>query len=158
MEAHVLDGVVEVVVEDSEEALHGLDGSGEVEIETQSHQNLGLEVDEGLLADIPFFFVSKEIYHSGEAWGDRLLELGRHEDANGGQVYHLRFGEVGGSYHVDVSVHDVGCDKQGFILVLLLGMEVKYFLDSVRAVISGNLLVRWVTLLKADSFDYSLAD
>lgn len=87
-----------------------------------------------------------------------MFELSGHEHANGSQVDHLRLGEVGGPYHVDVAVHDACGDEQGFILVLLLGVEVKYFLDSVGAVIWGYHLVGTETLLEANSFDYSLAN
>lgn len=53
----------------------------------------------------------------------------------------MRLREVLRTNHVDIAVHDVGGDEQGFVLVFLLGVEVKNFLDSIRAVIGGYHLV-----------------
>ena len=73
LERHVVDGLIEVVVEYAEEALHGLDGAGEVEVETEHDKDVGLEVNQLLFAYEFLLIFSEKINHSGKTGRDWLF-------------------------------------------------------------------------------------
>ena len=53
-----------------------------------------------------FLLFGQQVDHASEGRRNWLLKLGRHEDADGGEVKNLWSGEVLGTNHVDVSVED----------------------------------------------------
>ena len=79
LEAHVLNGFVQIIAEYSEIALHRLNGSREIEVETQSHYYLGLQIYELPFTHILFLFVAEQIDHPRKTGRDRLLKLSRHK-------------------------------------------------------------------------------
>lgn len=120
LESHIPYCLVCVIAEDPQEPLHRLDGAREVEVEAHLDKDLGLQLYERLFAHILFLLVGKKIYHPGKAGRNRLLELCRHQNANGGEGDHLRLGEVLSPHQADVSVEDAGGYEQGLWLVLFL--------------------------------------
>ena len=111
LEGHVVNGLVQVTFQKSQEALHGLNGSRKVKIETHGHYNIGLEIDERLLAHVLFFFVSKKVYHSRKTRRNRLFYLGRQKYTDCCKAYHLGFLKVLRPNHIDVAVQNAGCMK-----------------------------------------------
>lgn len=73
MEAHIYDGFVFVVIQDSQKSLHRLYWAWEVEVEPKLDEDQGFEVNETLFTDILLFLIGKEVDHSGEAGRDWLL-------------------------------------------------------------------------------------
>ena len=70
---HVVNCFVEVVVQDAQITLHGLDGSREVEVEAEHLQNVVLQVDQLLLAHELLFVLGQQVYHSSETWRNGLF-------------------------------------------------------------------------------------
>jgi hypothetical protein len=148
LKRHIFNCFVFIVVQDAEEPLHGLHGSGEVEVKAQFDEDLRLQLNQGLLADILFLLVGQKIDHPGEARRDGLLELCRHQNTNGGERHHLRLGEVLWAHHVYVPVKDASSNEQCLLLVLLLHVKVEDLLDSVGAIVGGDLLINVLLLGK----------
>ena len=73
LERHIINGLVQITFQQSQESLHRLNGSWKVKIKAHGHYDVGLEINKRLLAHILFFFVSEEVYHSSETWRDRLF-------------------------------------------------------------------------------------
>ena len=81
-----------------------------------------------------FLLFGQQVDHASEGRRNWLLKLGRHEDADGGEVKNLWSGKVLGTNHVDVSVEDACCDEQRFHFVAFAHVEVEDFLNSVASV------------------------
>lgn len=72
-EAHVKHRPVQVVGQDPQVALHGLDGAGEVEVKAEFDEDIRFEVDESLLGHGLLLLGGQQVDHSGKRRGNRLL-------------------------------------------------------------------------------------
>lgn len=73
LKQHIINNLIKVVVEYAEEALHGLDGAGEVEVETEHDKDVGFEVNQLLFAYKFLLIFSEKINHSGKTGRDWLF-------------------------------------------------------------------------------------
>jgi hypothetical protein len=153
LESHIFDGFVFAEVQDAQESLHGLHGSREVEIKAHFDQDLRLQLDKGLLADILFLLAGQKIDHPGEGRRNGLLELSRHQNTDGGECDHLRLREILWTDHMDVPVQDASSNEECFLLVLLLHVKVEDLLDTVGAIVGRDLLIN-VYLLRECFLDF----
>ena len=99
---------------------------------------MGFQVNQLLFADKFLLVFSEQVDHSGEAWRDRLFQFGRQEDGNRREVDYLLLLEVLHTYGVDVPVEYVGGNEKRLHFVVLLLMQVKYFLNSIRSVMGSK--------------------
>jgi len=105
LETHVEHVVVALVAQKSEVPFEALHGSWEVEVKSKSAQNAGLQLNQTLLGNLLLLLCVQEVDHSCEAWRNGLLELGRHQDGNGGKSRGVLLQEVAVE-NVDVSIKD----------------------------------------------------
>ncbi len=78
-----------------------------------------------------------------------MLELGRHQDANDGEVENIVHTEVCPAFDCDVMVENALSDEKALRFVVLLLMKIEYFLDSILPVLLFQLIfVRFLFLIE----------
>lgn len=122
LESHVMNGLILVVVKDSQKPLHALDGSWIVVIKTRLHEDFVLHLYEGPLGHSLLLLCRQQGDHPGEAGGYRLLEFSRHQDADGRQGAHMMSGVSLPPHVHQIAVKDRTSLEEGFGFIILLHM------------------------------------